>query len=414
MNVNGDPDRVFDDNLRRLGAEVDVPAGPSHEVLSRCDAILDRPSQPMHRRILKMMTKPSVLSASGLAAACLVAAIVLLSPSSAPEVQAAEIMKQLDQQIEQSTLFEMRIENMRDDQWTFNGTVFVSDEAFVADCDMVWEEGSPNVIVRGNATMAVAKSSGWLLLDKLRMEDPQAQAIVEKYFPRGTSTFVRLSGEPLKKLGLHGPIAGPVKALRRGMLNAVKDLVQSGEELGATIEKQKNGTLLLTLPVKNKEAVKAVDRLFFNVISRPCIIMEFEGGTTLVMDQGSIGAETSRITINGATIRDPNVIRAIEAAGAKVTIIEPGTYRCDERHEMFGCTLKVAYDPTTRHIKWFGAEDFGPSKATIIVKVGVGQIDPKLLDGEARFLPDTQTLTPEELQAKFKRIEREIKVLYDL
>ena len=60
-------DNRFHDNLSEICARIEVPAGPAHELRSRCDAILKgEVSRTQKRSVLAMMKQPKVLSAMGL------------------------------------------------------------------------------------------------------------------------------------------------------------------------------------------------------------------------------------------------------------------------------------------------------------------------------------------------------------
>jgi hypothetical protein len=371
MTTSCDPDQQFHDNLRSLGRQLRVPAAPSNTVRSRCLAALD-PARPTSTwRKLKVMRKPAILSVTGLAAA-IAAAIVLLFPwNGTPPVQAAMIMQKLNEQIEQDPLIEITLVSLHIDEVFVEGQLSLSNHAVAGSIKAEIQERPAdetiNVDVDIDMSFALSETGGWVLIRELSLPDPEIQPLVNLIFPPGGETLLLLpDAESKMDLGLD--LGEELSELHSDeLMRVIKGLIDSHAEFGATIEHQDDGTILLTLPIKDAEALAALGRL-----------ADPSPGRTTV--------EEDTVVVHEVTVTQHAQV--------------------DEDDELIGATLTVVYDPATEVVRSFGVHDFGSPGSKIMINIGQGQIDPALFDPESVTTPNTRVLDLRALEAMFENMQQ--------
>jgi hypothetical protein len=361
MSARRDPDQQFHENLKTIGSRADVPAGPSPDVRSRCVAALESAGQGSHWSVLEMMKKPSVLSAFGMAAAIAIAFSLLFPAASGPQVQAATIIKKLNEQIEQSQLIEVTLDSLGVDNVFVNGQLQVSDQGVAGEIEAIVYDRSRKPEVEVDLNIGISSHGGWILIRKLTVPDPQAQAILGVLFPSGAETLLLLPEDAVKS-GFGADIKGGLSELHSGeLVVALKKMIESHDELGATVENQPDGTVLLTLPIHDAEALAALEQWANKV--------ESSGGET----------------------------REVEVEDKPVGV--------DEDDELIGSTLRVVYDPVAEIVRSFHIDDLGTPGSNISVTIGEGEIDPALLDHSNFTTPKTRTLDLGSLESMFEQFD---------
>jgi hypothetical protein len=376
MNEPREPDQQFHHNLRTLGRRIDVPAGPSPDLLSRCQAALESTDQPTQRRLFAMMTKPSVISGLALAASIALVAVLLFPWSDGPKAEAAMIMQKLNQQMEQDPLIEVQLNSVQIEEAFIDGHVYVSRQALAADIVAKVNEDKFDAPIELNVAMALHPNGGWVLIRKLVVPEPQVQSILNLFLLPDGQTLIWLpadmDGGDLD-LDLDLDIDEGLGDLQSGRLvEVLKRLIDSHAEYGATIEYQPDGTILLTVPIENAEALAALAELAQDDQPRSAT-------------QNRITIQAQRIEINAAE-RDEDV--DIEADS-----------------DLIGCTLAVVYDPVAEVVRSFSIYNLGSAGGSIIVNIGQGEIDPALLDPTPLMTPDTKTLDLRALESLFQNID---------
>jgi len=369
MTASHDPDRQFHDNLRRLGGNITMPAGPADEVRLRCAVALKAAAGAQDRRILKMIKKPAVLSAFG-AAAMLAFVVGMLFPwGGGPEVHAALIVEKLNKQIEQDPLLEITLEALRVEEVSLNGHLQLSRQGIAGDVQVQVDDRDGRIDV--DVSLGLTEQSGWVLIRKLDIPDAEARAIL--------SMFLAPAGETLLLLpdgALAGPLGGTagvdlgdaLAELRsENVIGMLKQLIENHAAYGVTVEPQRDGTVLLHLSIDDKEAL--------------------EGLTRLITDVANVEAQIA------AVVEDEAVGGDEDAAGRRVEIRQEVELELsDEMSELLGCAVTLVYDPAVERVRSFSISDLGPMKGTVTVGLRDGEIDPALLDPDRVAGPNTRTV----------------------
>jgi hypothetical protein len=358
MNQSRDPDQQFHENLRSMGRQIDVPGGPTPEIQSRCLAAFDSPRRLPHWRMLQTMKKPFVISGLGLAAS-IALVVMFLSPwNGGPTAQAAMIMQKLSEQVEQSTLLDVKIDALHIDEVYVNGSLQVAQQAVAGDIQVNVNENDGESVDLDIA-LAMSEDGGWILIRELSLSDPGGQAIVSLLFPKGTETLLVLPKDHEQHEVPHeinveiGQFIDGVYS--DNIIQTLRDMIDSHEDYGATIEEQEDGTILLTLPIEDAEALVALERTF---------------------SQETDDADAVEIDL-----------------------------QTDEDNDLIGSTLTVVYDPAAEVVRSFGGYDLGSEGGNITVTIGAGEIDPALLDSSRVTTPNTRTLDLSALESMLISIE---------
>jgi hypothetical protein len=405
-----DPDRQFHENLRLLGARVQVPDEPSRELRAQCMRAFDAARPAPSRRIISMFRKPTVISGMGLAAAIAIAFIMLVPTNGGPKVEAAVIMQKLNEQIEQSTVLEIRLDAVKIDEVFANGHLLMSEKAVVADLDVDIQESDEQVEI--DLSLALSDEASWLLIRSLTVSDPDAQAVLNFLMPAGTETLVLLPTEADKE-----EIDIDLDELHEGirsekMAEVLKKMFDSHEELGATLEEQPDGTVRLTLPIKDKEALEELANIFA-VLEEPgtqtTIMLRDESGVRIEMDEGTLEASKVQIHLDAQSVEDPDVLAKLKESGLTVATKESKAEidLGEGDLQLIGSTLTIVYDPATEMVRAFSIVDFGAPGSNITITMRQGEIDPALLDVERVKKPTTRVLDLGALEAMFEGPEDE-------
>ena len=309
-----------------------------------------------------MMKKPSVISGLGLAA-CIAFAGVLLFPSNgAPEVQAATIMRKLNEQIEQNPLIEVTLNSLTVDEAFVNGRLQVSNQGVAGDIEVRVEDG-PDEVVEVDVALGISDSGGWILIRKLEVPDPEAQAILNMFLPPDGEVLLLLPEDAVgSEIGLDIDDLDELSELGSDkVVDVLKRLIDAHADYGAEIEYQADGTILLTMPIDDAEALAALGRL----------------------------AEDS--------------VAAAGAAGAEPAAEVDIDFGDDDT--LIGSTLSVVYDPEAEVVRSFGIDNFGGGEGSLEVTIGEGEIDPALFDSSRVTTPNTRTLDLSALESMFKNFQ---------
>jgi hypothetical protein len=355
MSTSCDPDQQFHNNLRLLGRRIEVPEGLSQEVRSRCAAALDptRPTAPW--RIV--MKKQTLLSITGIAAAIAVAAEFFFPGNGAPTVQAATIIQKLSEQIEQSPLFEVTLDSLEIEQVSINGRLQASQHAAAGHIHVKVQEGQADEFVEVDLSLALSNDGGWVLIRKLIVSDPAAQAIVALVFPPETETLILLP-EDASEFDDVLDIDVEMGDARSELKHVLDELLASHEDYGVTLERQEDGMLLLTLPINDAETLAALGRLA----------------------QASPDAKQTQGVV---TVTESGVETEEKKAGLEVEI--------DDGGKLIGTTITMLYDPVAEQVRSFSILDLGSPGSRITVTIGEGEVDPALLDSSRLTTPATRT-----------------------
>jgi hypothetical protein len=326
-----------------------------------------------------MCTRPAVLSASGVAAAIAVAAVLMLLGQGTPEVQAAVIIQKLNQQIDEASRFVVKVDHLTVDNVAIDGEVQLHSDQIAGEVQVRVQEGECDGALTLDVALAITGEGGWVLIRDLTLPDPKAQAALDFFLTPGVETLLLLpQEEALDALG-DNPAGEVVDFLRsKEAIALITSLISSHAEYGATVEHQPDGTVLLTIPVKDVRTLAALHRLTESAESRSA------GTAVITTDQDVDITEGDERTSPSA--EDPEDV----CAGDLVLI---------------GSTFVIVYDPKAERVLSFGIHDLGPTEGHVIISIEDGCIDPALLDADQVAKPNARVLDLAALEAMARSLE---------
>ena len=345
-----------------------------------------------------MIKKPSVLSTVGIAASIVVVFTLLVPWNGEPAVQAATIIKKLDEQIARSPLFEITLDSLTIDEVYVNGSLQMSRDAIAGDLEVRIQEGCVQEAVEVDLSLGLSGEKGWILLRSLTVPDPQAQAILDVILgPAGETLLLLPESELASELGAE--IEGGLAEFRSGELAGVlQALIDSHEDYGATLEEQPDGSILLTLPIKDAEVLASLARLADSAQDKTRTVTRI----TVTDDEGHPRAYSADDLQRLEEEAQESGRAEVSFEGSRIEVVtkeeEPDI---DSDLELIGSTLSVVYDPDTQLVRSFGLHDLGSSGGSISVGIGQGEVDPALLDSTRVTTPNTKTLDLGALEALF-------------
>ena len=298
-------------------------------------------------RAYKLARKPAFISSVGVAAAISLVVGFFQLPQGAARVDAAIILERLSEQIKAPKLLEITLDSLSVEEAFLNGTLQVSPDGVAGDLEITVQEGGGKIEL--DIALGITREDGWILVRKLVVPDPQAMAMLNFFLPAGTETLIRLPSEELgldiaKELGQ----LGQLDDLEMDKISeVVQELIDSSDEVGATVRRQRDGTVRLTLPIKDAGTLRALGHL--KVFQD---LLEEEG------EDIDIDAE-----------------------------IEDG-----DGEELYGSTIEVVYDPKKQLVRSISIEDIGEMKGRITISLDDGEIDPDLLDSSRVTNDNTRVL----------------------
>lgn len=322
-----EPDRHFDENLRTFGGLNSAPAALSHEAKARAAASFE----VERTTALRLFRRPALLSGMGLAAALAIAAVLVYPGNGGPTVQAATVLEKLSKQVGDSDLLNVGLEAVRVDEVAIDGHVQLAEAGVAGDVQVKVSEGDPPITV--DASFALTKDGGWILIRELSIPDKQAQAMIDMFLPRGSETLLILPPEIVAEAMENGPAEhfDELRQLASGQVVAfVKEVLSSKADVGAKTRKLPDGTIELTIGVENAET-------FHNLMR--------------------MGARAM-----GEDLEDDAEVDEDDVA------------------ELLGVTARIIYDPRAEKIQSFSITGLAEMKGTITVSLLSGGMDPALLD----------------------------------
>ncbi|MHC4695578.1 MAG: hypothetical protein ACYTFA_02420 [Planctomycetota bacterium] len=311
-----------------------------------------------------MMKKPKVLSALGLAASVALVASLLSPWSAGPTVQAAVIMEKLSEQIEKNPLIDVTLDSISVDEAFVNGRLQVSKQGVAGDIEVAVREEGKDPEVEVNMSLGLSDGGGWVFIRELKVDDPQAQAVINMFLPAGDEVLIVLPEDAVgSDFGIDlGDELGELGSDK--VVGVLQELIDSHADYGATIEHLSDGTILLTLPIDDAEALAALEGL----------------------------AERAH------GIDDEQIKSEVHDAMRE-------HHRDHDDEELIGSTLTVVYDPAAELVRSFGIENLGSTDGRINVTIGEGEIDPALFDSSRVTTPNTRTLDLNALKSMFEGFE---------
>jgi hypothetical protein len=194
----------------------------------------------------------------------------------------------------------------------------------------VSEEDTPITV---DASFALTKEGGWVLIRELSIPDKQAQAMIDMFLPRGVETLLILPKEMVAEAIEDGPIEhfDELRQLASGQVVAfVKEVLNAKADVGAKSRKLPDGTIELSIKLEDAETVRHL--------------------MTMIA----------------------------EAMGEEVK--EDMEVDAEDVEELLGVTVGIIYDPRAERVQSFSVTGLAEVQGTITVSLLSGGIDPALLD----------------------------------
>lgn len=350
-----DHDRQFDDNLEALGARIGVPGGASGGVKARCVDTLGGASRNTIR--MAAFRRRAWWSTIGLAAAVAIAALPFFGDHM-PQVKAAVVLNKLTEQIEGSDLFEVTIDQITvENQVWVDGILQLSDSAVAGDISAKIQDAINGKPIEVDISLGISSEGGWILIRSLKIPDPNVQPFVDLLFPAGTETLLLLPDRVIQDIIEHelgGKLTEVRDAASGQVVDFIKQVIEAEEDLGVTIEEQRDGTLVLTLPIKDADAFRNLVTFF----------------------AARMGEDPSEIDIDDRDIK-----------------------------ELLGATFSVVYDRNAESVRSFSVSNVAEMQGTVTVTFRSGEIDPDILDKSRVTGPNTRVLDLTALESLIKGLE---------
>ncbi|MEE8169521.1 MAG: hypothetical protein V3T70_03145 [Phycisphaerae bacterium] len=367
MNEQHDTDRQFNDNLRNLAHRADTPGGPTDGLRSRCDALLRGQTPATAPRPRQLWRRPALISTVGLAAMIALAVGFFVTPREQSDVNAAMILTALQTQVRETSLLDITLKSIAMDGVQVNGRLQVARDGVAGDLQARIQEGGEDEVIEVDLALGITPDAGWVFLRRLALPDPKVMALLRVFMLDQGNVLLKL---PTEELDLD--LAHVFTELNgESVIEFVHELIDSASEVGATVEEQSDGTLIVSMPIDGVGAKDAISRLR----------MFGEAGVTSD-DEPDRGA--SRLRRSRAAGRDSD----------------------DESPELGG-TLVIHFDPAAQQVRSLRVEDFVQESGVISLVLRSGSIDPALLDADRLIDENTRVFDLDAIQKMFHAFERE-------
>lgn len=386
MNTKHQADDRFDRNLRIVAANASVPMGPDADTLERCFCSLEhQTSTPNWRMTVQTYRKPILWSTMGMAAAFALFATALW-PSANPKVHAALVVEKLAKQAQQNPLMELTVENLVVDEVQCTAHLQLGKGGVAGDVNVRVENKDDDMpgAIEFDASLGLAVDGGWILLRRLSIPDPKAQFFVNMLLPPGQETLLVLpkNSEIGDELGAN--IEEGLNELRSGeLIQAFKEIIAAHADLGATLTNQPDGTILLSLPIEDEEALAAIVRVFHKM----------EGGAE---------DETHDEPV---VVEKKTNLKAHKSHGVKAHAKAHAAHVDHDPNLLVGATVNALYDPATETVRMLEVLGLGSPNAVVRLALRDGDVDPSLLDSTRVAKPGVRILDFGAIEAIIKSFE---------
>jgi hypothetical protein len=382
MNPERPQDELFARNLRTVASKLSPPEGPTGDVIERCTGCFQETTTPRWRMTVQTYRKPILWSTMGMAA-MLALFVTSLWPNANPKVQAALVVSKLAQQAQQNPSMHITIESLAVEEVQCTAHLQLGKGGVAGDVSVRVEHTGDDMpgTIEVDASLGLGAESGWILIRRLSIPDPQAQFFVNMLFPPGSETLLVLpeGSEIGDEVG--GEIAEVLEALRSGeLIDAFKEMIASAAEIGATVTNQPDGTVRLSLPIEDEEALEALAKVFHKLD---------DGEDTQVVIEKKINAKSKG--------SKTHVHKAVEH--------HHGKHVDHDAKMLVGATVNAVYDPTTETVRMLEVLGLGSPNAVVRLELGEGDVDAALLDSSRVAGPGVRTLDLSAIESMIKSFE---------
>jgi|GEM_PF-1396856 len=393
MKDNRDPDRQFDENLRTLGRVLNDNAKPSRQTLDRCRAAFDQNGHAEQWRMLNVMKKPALLSITGIAAAIVVSVVLFFPGAGTPRVQAATILRQLDQQMSGSPTIELRIDALSVEEAYIDGFLLLSDKGIGGDLDIRVQEADDSAI-EIDVALGLRDVDSWILIRKLHIPDPTVAPILELFFPEGQETVLLLPSEFGDEMSFD--ISTEINELNsEDIMEVLREIIASHEDNSVVLETLPDGAVRMTLPIKDAHALETfnVFRPKMRTTTTTTVTLKDASGAELSEEQVQEVLETlddedlAALITDGEYVEDVSYIdTGMEAAAADILI---------------GSTMIAVYDPATEKVRSLAIRDLGGEGSCIEINLSADEPEEGWLDWDKYVTSTPRVLDLSALESMF-------------
>lgn len=393
MNDPDQADRMFDQNLQTFGRSAERIPRPTDALRTECSEAMNTARQPARSLRLAAFKRPAILSTVGIAASIAMVVGWLAPWQTNQMVQAAEILAKLNTLTVEGQMLDITIDSVAVDDVFINGHFQVSEEGVAGEIEVIVNDDDDGPIEL-DVALGVSPEDGWVLVRKLSVPDAGATAIIGLLLPPGTETLLKLPEAIRAEISsaVHGEIGDAIAELRSGHIaDVLKEIIRSHDEVGATVDTQSDGTILLQLRITDQDTLEALGE----IISR-----SIEKKVDANSDDDEKGNGNGADEDNERTVVRRKHVHAHVSAHAHAHGIGN-----DADDELVGSTLRVVYDPATERVESFGIVDFGDQGGSINVAIVDGAIDAALLDSSLVVSGNTRTIDLSQLEALFSNLQ---------
>ena len=303
-------------------------------------------------RAYRIAKRPVFISTLGAAASIALIVGFLYQPHGEARVEAAVILERLQAQIQKSPVLDIEIEALNVDEVSVSGRLQVSPQGVGGDIQARVTEGGDTIEV--DISLGISPDDSWILIRKLVLPDPKANAMLRFFITPGKTTLIKL---PAEEMGLDfadfADGFGDLHGLdgMQELSEFVRRLIDAQGDVKATVVDQSDGTVLLTMPIDDAETLR------------------------MLAEIGALSKDLS-----------DEERRKVSEATAQIEIDE------DDLAELLGMTLSVVYDPKAELVRSLVVDGIGDTDGRVSISLSEGTIDPNLLDSSRVTDDDTRIL----------------------
>lgn len=332
--------------------------------------------------------KPMLFSSLSVAAG-LALVVGVLRPHAEPRIHAELVARTLARQSEQNPLLDVQIRNLVLEELKLEGDFKIGSSGMAGDIRAAIQddEGTLDIDV---AVGFGGETGEWVLIRKLTIPDPEAQALLGLFMPPGQETLILLPRDSEIGREIGREIREGLSEFRSSELISVfKEIIQSHAEYGLAVTQQADGTQMLTIPLGDEEVLEGLaERL-----------------------EGLPGVNVSaKKSIGKKDARDdkPSAVAAKDKVEVEKTVVKTKKAKSSDA-ELADAVLNVLYDPAAESVKMLQISGFGDAKGTITLRLLEGEMDPSFLDPKRVSKPGTRTIDVSAFESIIKGFKGQMK-----
>lgn len=416
-------DNQFEKNLERIGSAHQAPATPSADLLSACDDIFDReaektvamttnlPQQAVNQR----WRHPAAWSTIGIAASIALIAGVFFAPTAGRKVQAAVVMKQLNQQLTRNELVVLTIDSLEVEEASVDAELQLSDHTIAGRVKVVIDEPSnPMGLIAIDANLAMSPQGSWIYLREFTTTNPGIALLASQYLDDGRDVLIELPADTFEGESILNSEDGNIAELAFGHLQALLSAASDEDPNLFEITELTDGAFMLTIDLDDPDTQASLKTLLIDAFSDGEEADEVADSTTgndaknaspdgpkplktrfkfdFSAEPDDETAEPIERSINTTMVKDVKEVDSDEESGGSVDFSFDADLAFDDGDQdvLQGVTLQVIYDPTSERVTEFSVLGVGKTDGMVSAQLFDDTVDPTLLDSTTFTTLDTK------------------------